>query len=326
MAERTKLSDAGKASSDLVSKRPRIAGPAIFGLAVIAVFFLGLVGWAGSAPLQSAAIALGVVSVETNRKVVQHLEGGIVRRILVREGDRVQADQVLVELDDTQSRTRISLIEAQIESDGLQLKLVIQEENALDGLFKKGLTQLPRLLQVQRRRAELEGSLIQSRAQLEAAKEVLRRTVIRAPIGGAIVNLQIHTASGVIAAGAILMEIVPHDEALVAEVRIDPNDVDVVHAGLRAQVRLTPLNYRSTAPLPGRVAWISADRMVDPRTSQSYYLARIKFDANATSGETRYRLYPGMPVEAMIVTGARTALNYFLAPLVSSFDRAFRQD
>lgn len=81
-------------------------------LVVLAFFGAGLL-WAGLAPLSSAAIAPGVVSVAGNRKTVQHLEGGIVKEIHVREGDAVAADQVLIQLDDTQARTTLELIRAQ---------------------------------------------------------------------------------------------------------------------------------------------------------------------------------------------------------------------
>ena len=64
-----------------------LGGPVISGLIIIAVFFGGFMGWAAFAPLGSAAIAPGTVIVETNRKTVQHLEGGIVDQIKVRDGD-----------------------------------------------------------------------------------------------------------------------------------------------------------------------------------------------------------------------------------------------
>ena len=58
--------------------------PIALGFGVIALFFGGFLGWAALAPLGSAAIAPGVVSVETNRKTIQHLEGGIIGAIKVR--------------------------------------------------------------------------------------------------------------------------------------------------------------------------------------------------------------------------------------------------
>ena len=68
---------------------PRIGLPIAIGILIIAVFFIGFGGWAAMAPLESAAIAMGTVSVESNRKTIQHLEGGIVQDVLVRDGDAV---------------------------------------------------------------------------------------------------------------------------------------------------------------------------------------------------------------------------------------------
>ena len=85
----------------------------LFGFFVILLFFGGGLLWAGFAPLSSAAIAPGVVSVAGNRKTVQHLDGGIVRAIHTQEGDAVAAKQMLIQLDDTQARTTLDLLRAQ---------------------------------------------------------------------------------------------------------------------------------------------------------------------------------------------------------------------
>nr|WP_295106833.1 HlyD family type I secretion periplasmic adaptor subunit [uncultured Caulobacter sp.] len=77
-------------------------GVARIGYIVIGITFVGLLGWAALAPLDSAVIANGVVSAEGNKKTVQHLEGGMLRKILVREGEKVKAGQVLFEMDPTQ--------------------------------------------------------------------------------------------------------------------------------------------------------------------------------------------------------------------------------
>ena len=91
---------------------PRIglSVPVAAGLSVIVLFFGVFGGWAALAPLESAAIAPGVVSVETKRKTVQHLEGGIVGAILVRDGASVAAGQVLIRLDETQPRSALALL------------------------------------------------------------------------------------------------------------------------------------------------------------------------------------------------------------------------
>ena len=88
----------------------------IFGIVVIALFFGAFGAWAVFAPLESAAIAQGVLGVSGKRKTVEHLEGGIVADILVEEGDRVAAGQTLVVLDDTRARASFSLLQGQRRS------------------------------------------------------------------------------------------------------------------------------------------------------------------------------------------------------------------
>src|SRR5688572_14420720 len=89
-----------------VPSRPPIGRFAVGGLLVIALFFGGFGAWAGLAPLAAAALATGTVRAESNRKTVQHLEGGIIAELLVHEGDRVTAGQVLVRLDTTAAASR----------------------------------------------------------------------------------------------------------------------------------------------------------------------------------------------------------------------------
>ena len=86
--------------------RPRtsLRPPLLAGTAVALAFFAGFGGWAATAPLAGAAVAPALVAPEGSRKTVQHLEGGIVRRILVHDGSLVAAGQPLVELDDTRAR------------------------------------------------------------------------------------------------------------------------------------------------------------------------------------------------------------------------------
>ena len=88
----------------------------LVGAVVVGVFVGGFGAWAAMAPLERAAIAQGVVSVSGKRKTVQHLEGGIVTEILVREGDVVAAGQRLIVLEDTHARASFSLLEAQYRS------------------------------------------------------------------------------------------------------------------------------------------------------------------------------------------------------------------
>jgi HlyD family type I secretion membrane fusion protein len=88
-------------------------GPMIAGWIILLVFFGGLGSWAFTAPLNSAVVGEAVVKVEGNRKSVQHLDGGIVRELLVKEGDRVLVGEVLIVLDDTQVRAERDVLAQQ---------------------------------------------------------------------------------------------------------------------------------------------------------------------------------------------------------------------
>lgn len=106
--------------------------PAIAGYVLIVGTFLVLGGWSAFARLDSAITATGVVSAETNRKTVQHLEGGIVREIHVREGQHVQAGQVLFRLDRTQAKAGYELQRNQLDSAIAQEARLIAERDGHD--------------------------------------------------------------------------------------------------------------------------------------------------------------------------------------------------
>ena len=102
----------------------RWRGVVIAGFIIIFIFF-GVFGvWASLAPLGSGAIAQGQLQVDSNQKTVQHLEGGIIRRIHIRDGDWVDVGEVLIELDDTRSRIEFDVLDQQYLTNlGMQARL-----------------------------------------------------------------------------------------------------------------------------------------------------------------------------------------------------------
>lgn len=416
------------------------------GTLVIALFFGVVVAWAGTAPIDSAALAPGVVIVSGQRRTVEHLEGGIVSHILAFDGDYVEAGQPLLQLDATPShallkrvrsqlrsalaikarliaerdekeematpaelskelsdpaaaaviegerrlfaaqrqslasRTAITQqriaelneeivgLEAEIVAQERQLRLIVEEINLVQDLVEKGLARRPRLLALQRSEAEIVGLRSRNKAmvarakqsiaeatleveaiktarlktvaaelptvestiddlrhQLSTAQDIYDRTIIRAPVDGTVVGMTEFTIGGVIGAGVPILHIVPKNDQLVVEARVDPSDIDVVHQGLQAKIRLIAFNQRYVTPIDGHVVWVSADRLTDERSGQPYYLARVELARDAATALTDQTLFPGMQAEVMIVTGARTALEYFFRPILESMNRAFRE-
>src|SRR5262249_37672232 len=209
---------------------------------VVALLFGGFGLWAALAPLTSAAIVPGVVKVDTYRKTVQHLEGGIVREILVREGDAVKQGQVLLRLDDADAKADLNAVRGQIgaleaENAAIKEQLPSVEEQLSDqeSLYKKGFAKKPDLVDTQRpvakRKADTaanENRLASLREQEGKAQTKIERNAVTAPQDGVVMNLRAHTAGGVVAPGAEILDLVPVRDKLVVEARIQPIDIDVV--------------------------------------------------------------------------------------------------
>ncbi|NIS05541.1 MAG: HlyD family type I secretion periplasmic adaptor subunit [Gammaproteobacteria bacterium] len=418
----------------------------VAGMLIIAAAFGGFGTWASFASLDSAAIAPGVVVVETDRKSVQHLEGGLVKEILVRDGARVAKGDVLIRLEDTHARAMYDIVRGELDAalaeqsrlvsehegredivfpaellarahiakvskalqgqrhlftarrnalngqiaileqniaqfreeiEGLKAQQVARErqlrilEDELRGLRKllaQGNVPRNEVLAYERKIAELAGerglftadvaraeqSIGEARlriGQLEksareevaaklgevqerifgleerlvAAEDVLRRTEIRAPSDGVVMGMQARTTGGVIAPAQEILQVVPVGDRLVVEARVDPIDIDDVALGQQASVRLSAFKLRSTPIILGTVINLSADRLVDPHSGAPYYLARIEVSKEELASLGELQLQPGMPVDTLIKTGARTALSYMLSPLTESMGLAFRE-
>lgn len=189
------------------------------------------------------------------------------------------------------------------------------------------ITQIDRELasEVGRELREIDGKAGEYAERKVAAEDQLRRIDIRAPISGAVHELNVHTVGGVISAGEQLMLIVPASERLSVEARISPQDIDQVRVGQIAALRFSAFSQRTTPEINGAVSRLSADVTTEQRTGVAYYTARIAVmpDELARLGEVR--LVPGMPVEAFIKTSDRTVGSYLTKPLFDQVARAFRE-
>ncbi|MGD9508860.1 MAG: HlyD family type I secretion periplasmic adaptor subunit [Geminicoccaceae bacterium] len=433
---------------EAVERAASFRGPLVAAVVILLVFFGGFGAWALLVPLSGAAVAPAYVAPEGFRKTVQHLEGGIVSEIRVREGSAVEEGEVVVVLDDTRAKADYNAARSQLVSmlarsarlaaeesgaatpafaqdllalgaadpevgalidaerqnliarrqaladqvamrDGKvaqaqadlaayqgsltsidrQIELIDEEIATVEDLLRKGLDRKPRLLALQRARADLDGqrnaavnnasgtreligatraeraALISSqaeevaaglaealaaanrlRAEVKAASDRLERTKVRAPVAGEVVDLKLRTIGGVITPGEPLMDLVPRDQPLVIEARVSPKDIDVVHPGLKADVHLTAFHMRHLARVQGEVKQVSADRLTDPKTGEPYYTAQIYVDLTEVQKKTpEVKLSPGMPAEAMIITGERTTFEYLIEPIRNSFRRALRE-
>jgi HlyD family secretion protein len=140
---------------------------------LVGVFVIGFGAWSALAPLSSAAIATGVVETETNRKTIQHLEGGIVRRIGVRNGDAVVAGQVLIELDDTKPRSERDSLRGQLwDAEARQARL-IAEQNGMERVVYP-----PELVELVGKYRSIKEILAGQQSIFDARRQVMRAEIV----------------------------------------------------------------------------------------------------------------------------------------------------
>ncbi|KXF80020.1 HlyD family type I secretion periplasmic adaptor subunit [Enterovibrio coralii] len=426
---------------------PAVRRLSIIGFGFIALFFGTFGIWSVFSPLEGASIAPGIVTVDSQRKTVQHFEGGIIDKIQVAEGQIIEKGQPLIILDDTQARAQLTqliskqrnavarearliaerddkdtiefeasllaqrddprveelltnqqrifearrgfftsqreiinkqLAQNKAELEGQEKRLVIEKRRLsiigeeIEGnrqLAEKGYVSKTQVLRLEREETQILSTISQLQAnasrlaqnvaenqaqlkeqelehikeivealresreeryeldeQLAAAKDILERTTIVAPLSGTVLNLQVYSEEGVITPGQPLLDIVPVDEKMVIEARVNPADIDQVGNGMKAQIRLTALSMRAVKPLNGELLTVSADRLVDEQSGEAYYLARVQLTDKVSEVLDGVDLYPGMQAEVMLLTEPRTPIEYLTKPLTESLNRAFREE
>ncbi|MGF1682946.1 HlyD family type I secretion periplasmic adaptor subunit [Photobacterium minamisatsumaniensis] len=423
--------------------------PIIAGCLLILFGVVGFFVWSMTAKLNAASIASGTIVVESQRKKVQHLQGGWVKAIYVTEGQKVNKGDVLLELANSKAEadfSRLSIkyytlltqraeIKAELDSSQAavdwpksvghwalapaeansilntqiikhqqslmreqlrnsyyqqkrqllveqlqgnrlqvtavktQFELINEEIDMTKGLATKGYVSKTKMLELKRHRATVQAKLAELNSETElaaqkissleydyktetaemrsglmgeqenvgrelrdtekaliAASEVRDRITIRSEHEGTVVGMNVHSIGGVVNSGDVIMEIVPDSDDLIIEAVLKSEDIDVVHQGLAAKVRLSAYNARKTPPVNGEVIYVAADK-IEPKNAQeqSGYLIKVRLNAEQIASMEDIELYPGMPTEVFVLLESRTLWDYLTAPLMSSYYRAFKE-
>jgi HlyD family type I secretion membrane fusion protein len=431
--------------------------PTLLGIATLLLCIGGFAVWAGLAPLEGAVVVSGSFVATGQNKFVQHLEGGILRETLVKEGDLVEEGQPLLRLDATAANARLrrlvlrkyrlflmkARLEAEIdgqaelrmpetlkaEADDAEVQSIFErqtrelrarklkqstevevlrkeiaglnesirgytsqaqatsERRALfaeelkdkQGLFARQLARKTEVFAMLRAEAGLSGELgeltarvadaneriaraeqqiaqVRSAAmqkaieelrttetelddvqeQARAALDVVERMEVRSPVRGVVVKLHQHTQGGVIAAGAVILELLPVNDELIIEARLNPSDIWHVKTGQRALVKLSALNQRITPMIEGKVLYLSADAVTTQldataksereASARPSYVVRVRLDERDLRHQAEnFRPTPGMPADVFIKTGERTFFDYIMRPVRDSLSKAFRE-
>lgn len=412
-------------------------------LAVTVLVVVGLV-WAALAQVDEVTHAEGQIIPSSQVQIVQNLEGGIVQEILVREGDVVAKDQILLRIDDTrfassyqEGRLKYLALLAQVtrltaETEGIPLTLpqeieqeapqlaedarrlyLTRQQELASGVqileqqrdqrqqevfeMQSRLGQLERsyallrdeldrtaplaaegviseveLLRLKRQVNEVRGDLDGIRLRLPAARSALQesrdkiedvrikfrteaqgllndakaelaataqnntaaldrvtRTSVRSPVRGTIKRLKVTTVGGVVQPGMDLVEVVPLEDSLLVEAKVEPRDIAFLHPGQRAMVKLTAYDSTIYGALEATLEHISADSITqedDKGGERSFFLIRVRtLDRGYIKDGDSLPIIPGMTATVDVLTGRKSVLHYLLRPINRARERALRE-
>jgi adhesin transport system membrane fusion protein len=396
--------------------------------------------WACFAPLDEVAVATGQVVPQGRVKTVQHLEGGIIEKLFVHEGDIVHEGAPLVQMD--LGTTATNAVELRLRLDGYTVAKARLEAEATGGPLefpaeisaRQPMIVAAEMATYAARRKELDSGLAvigrqvsqhehevaETRARLTAAESNLKlateklrmssnllkdklqapmdhlgierevatitgemnslretlprtqaalaetrekieefklkfsrearehlneveinmariqellvsasgqetRTTIRSPITGIVKNMRSTTIGGVVRPGEAIMDIVPSEDALVVEAKLNPMDRGFVRAGQRAEVKIDTYDYARYGGIEGEVISVAPDSTV-PENAQPYFKVVIR-TATPYLGEEAERLViaPGMGATADIHTGRKSVMSYLIKPVIKMKTEAFRE-
>lgn len=417
------------------------------GLFVIVFLVFGLGLWSVLTKIQGAVIAPGIFIVEGKPKVIQHLDGGIVEQVHVKNGDHVKAGDLLLSLNTTvvgatlnklthqdyathaqiarleserkglaqiiwpkviinnqshstvktvmadqqelfrarralyidrqnqinasinQSLAEINGTQSTLNARGYQLRSLEAELQRLTPLLKSNAISTQRVASVEREVSQLRGEIdslyanirrlqeqtSEQRSQLgqlekdrqeqiltalneqqilardvseqmTAASDRDTRSDIRAPSDGVVHKLQFTTIKGVIPPGQEIMQIVPVNEDLVVEARIQPQDIDQIRQDQTAVVTLSAFHQAKAPQLNGAVITVSPDLLTDEYTGAPYYNVLIGLPQTELTKIDHLQIVPGMPADSFIQTQKASVMSYLLKPVQNALSKTFREE
>lgn len=220
------------------------------------------------------------------------------------------------------------------------LKLVQEELRMTAPLVAKGAAGEVEVIRLRRQVSELRGKIDEARneyavrareeqvknnAELDAQmqgltgkEDQLTRATLFSPVRGIVKDIQVTTVGGVLQPGGKLMEIVPLEDQLLVETRINPRDIAYIRPGLPAVVKITAYDSSIYGDLEGEVETVSPDTLQDEVKRDQYYYrvyVRTQKAELVNRAGRKFPIVPGMVANVEIKTGQKTVMDYLIKPL-----------
>lgn len=156
-----------------------------------------------------------------------------------------------------------------------------------------------------------------------ALADKVDKSQVKSPVRGRVQRLLANTVGGVVTPGKDILEIVPLDDALVLEAKVQPRDIAFIHPGQAATVKFTAYDFSIYGGLDAVVENISPDTVTDEKGNNTFYVVRVK--TKQTNFNDKMPIIPGMTAEVDILTGKKTVLSYLLKPVLKAHAYALRE-
>lgn len=243
--------------------------------------------------------------------------------------ERIEKKKILV---DQKLMARLTFLEQEEELTNLQeqrkvqLKKIAETEANIESL-KKELRQYL---------AEFDKNLMQelteTREKLESYQqelikyeEALKRTVVKAPLSGYVQQLVYHTKGGVVETAKPIMNLVPEDYKLEAEVMILNKDIGFVRPNQEVEIKIDSFPFTKYGTIKGEVRNISGDAVQDEKLGLIFKSRLTLLDNKIKADGQVVRLIPGMSVTAEVKTGKRRVIEYLLSPVMKYLNESMRE-
>jgi len=159
--------------------------------------------------------------------------------------------------------------------------------------------------------------------KLHEAKNIdkgrIRRALIKSPINGIIKKMHHNTLGGVVKPGGVVSEIVPTEEHLIIDTKIEPSKIAFIYADQSAVVRFSAYDFATYGALKGKVVSISADTTIDEIDKKHYYTVKIKTENNYLEKESKkLPIKIGMVATVDIMNGKQSIMDYILNPIITA--------
>lgn len=218
---------------------------------------------------------------------------------------------------------QLNQLQGELESSRLMLPKL--DASLRENISKRTEVALTFRADAQRELNEKRNRLIQLQQGEVGLQDRVTRTSVTSPVKGTIKSLHINTVGGVVQPGMNLVEIVPFEDTLLIEARIEPKDIGFLRPGLAAMVKFSAYDFTIYGGLAGEVEKISADSLQD-EDGKPFFIATIRTtDSYLGSEQAPLRIIPGMQTGVDIVTGKKTVLNYLLKPILRAKQSALRE-